>query len=134
MAKAIKLRNTPFTPNLEEKTKTALHMATFVDELELYRKNRHRPKNNMYYGLKLTEECGELAEAVLAFEGSRRKIKKLAEQGVTPQERIFEELADIVNVAFLYAEQFDIPLSELLDQGSKKLREKRLNIAGRADG
>ena len=128
------LRNVAFQPNLEEKCKTATHMATYIDELETYRKNRHRPKNNMYYGLKLTEECGELAEAVLAFEGSSRKIKKLKAQGVTPLERIKEELADVVNVAFLYAEQFDIPLSELLDNGSKKLRMKRLKIDGRANG
>lgn len=134
MAKATKPRNTPFTPNLEEKTKTAVHMATYVDELELYRKNRHRPKNNMYYGLKLTEESGELAEAVLAYEGSRRKVKKLKDAGVTPLERIKEELSDVVNVAFLYAEQFDIPLSSLLDAGSAKLKEKRLKVGGRADG
>lgn len=134
MVKTASPRNVPFQPNLEEKTKTALHMATYVDELVVYRKNRHRPKNNMYYGLKLAEECGELSEAVLAFEGSRRKILKLRKVGDTPRERIIEELADVVNVAFLYAEQFDIPLSQLLDQGSKKLKEKRLKIGGRADG
>lgn len=130
----VKPRNVPFTPNLEEKTKTALHMATFVDELENYRKNRHRPNNKLYYMVKLSEETGELAEAILAFEGSRRKIKKLAEAGVTPIERIQEELGDIVNVAFLLAEQFDIPLSVLLDTGSQKLKNKRLKIGGRADG
>jgi len=84
--------------------------------------------------VKLSEETGELAEAILAFEGSRRKIKKLAEAGVTPIERIQEELGDIVNVAFLLAEQFDIPLSVLLDTGSQKLKNKRLKIGGRADG
>lgn len=128
------IRNVPFVPNLEEKCKTAEHMATYIDELETYRKNRHRPKNNMYYGLKLTEECGELAEAVLAYEGSQRKIKKLRVAGVTPLERIKEELADVVNVAFLYAEQFDIPLSELLDIGSTKLAFKRSKIGGRSSG
>ena len=127
-------RNVSFQPNLEEKCKTATHMASYIDELETYRKNRHRPKNNMYYGLKLTEECGELAEAVLAYEGSARKIKKLRAEGVTPLERITEELADVVNVAFLYAEQFDIPLSVILDNGITKLRNKRLKIDGRADG
>ena len=134
MASKVSIKNKPFEPNLEEKTKTALHMATYIEELAVYRKNRHRPKNNLYYMAKLAEETGELAEAVLAFEGSRRKIKKLAAQGVTPYERIVEELADVVNVAFLYAEQFDIPLSILLDAGSKKLKHKRLKISGRADG
>ena len=130
----IKPRNVPFHPNLEEKTKTALHMATYIEELDTYRKNRHRPKNNLYYAVKLGEESGELAEAVLAFEGSRRKVNKLADAGVTPLERIKEELGDIVNVAFLLAEQFDIPLSVVLDTGSKKLKAKRLKIDGRADG
>jgi len=134
MSTKTKPRNVPFHPNLEEKTKTALHMATYVDELENYRKNRHRPKNNLYYMAKLNEEAGELAEAVLAFEGSRRKIKKLAAQGVTPIERIEEELGDVINVAFLLAEQFDIPLSRLLDTGSQKLRNKRLKIDGPANG
>lgn len=128
------VRNVAFQPNLEEKCKTAEHMATYIDELETYRKNRHRPKNNMYYGVKLAEECGELAEAVLAYEGSTRKIKKLKSQGVTPLQRITEELGDVVNVAFLLAEQFDIPLSTILDTGSTKLRNKRLKIDGRADG
>ena len=130
-AKTTKPRNIPFIPNLEEKTETANHMATYIDELEQYRKNRHRPKNNLYYVVKLNEESGELAEAILAFEGSRRKIKKLAEAGVTPIERIKEELGDVVNVAFLIAEQFDVPLSEVLDIGSRKLQEKRLKIGGR---
>lgn len=132
--KTPKPRNIAFVPNLEEKCKTAEHMATYVDELETYRKNRHRPKNNMYYGLKLAEECGELAEAVLAFEGSTRKIKKLRDAGETPLERIKHEMGDVLNVTFLYAEQFDIPLSELLDIGSAKLRNKRLKIGGPANG
>ncbi|MHA2063171.1 MAG: MazG nucleotide pyrophosphohydrolase domain-containing protein [Candidatus Thorarchaeota archaeon] len=134
MVKTVKPRNVAFEPNLEEKTKTALHMATYIEELNTYRKNRHRPKNNLYYAVKLAEESGELAEAVLAFEGSRRKVKKLAAQGVTPLQRIKEELGDVVNVAFLLAEQFDIPLSELLDTGSQKLKAKRLKIDSRADG
>ena len=123
-----KLKNVAFQPNLEEKTKTAQHMATYIDELEVYRKNRHRPKNNMYYGLKMAEECGELSEAILAFEGSSRKLKKLRAQGVTPLERIKEELGDVINVAILLAEQFNIPLSELLDTGSIKLKNRRLRI------
>ncbi len=134
MVKTARPRNVAFQPNLEEKTKTALHMATYIEELDTYRKNRHRPNNNLYYVAKLTEEAGELAEAVLAFEGSRRKIKKLAAEGVTPIERIVEELGDVVNVAFLLAEQFDIPLSVLLDTGSRKLKAKRLKISGHADG
>jgi len=127
------MRDVAFKPNLEEKTKTALHMATYIDELETYRKNRHRPNNKLYYAVKLAEEVGELAEAVLAQQGSRRKIKKLRDMGVSPLNRMTEELGDIVNVVFLMAEQFDIPLSVLLDTGSKKLRVKRLKIDARAD-
>lgn len=128
------VKNIVFQPNLEEKMKTALHMATYIDELETYRKNRHRPNNPLYYIAKLAEELGELAEAALADEGSRRKIAKLKAAGVTPRQRLIEELGDVVNVAFLLAEQYDIPLSILLDTGSAKLKQKRLKIAGRADG
>ena len=127
-------KNKAFVPNLEEKTKTALHMATYIDELELYRKNRHRPKNPLYYIAKLTEELGELAESALANEGSRRKINKFKSSGLTPRDKLIEELGDVVNVAFLLAEQYNIPLSVLLDTGSIKLNEKRLKIDGRADG
>ena len=126
MSAKIKPRNVPFTPNLEEKTKVALSMADYIEELAHYRENRHRPNNNLYYIAKLNEEAGELAEAVLAHEGSRRKIKKLATQGVTPRERMVEELGDVINVAFLIAEQFDIPLSEILKAGSTKLNQRRL--------
>ena len=128
------IKNVAFKPNLEEKTKSALHMATYIDELETYRKNRHRPKNPLYYVAKLAEEIGELAEAALADEGSRRKVAKLKAAGVTPRERLVEELGDVINVAFLLAEQYDIPLSTLLDTGSAKLKAKRLKISGRADG
>jgi len=127
------MRNEAFKPNLEEKTKTALHMATYIDELETYRKNRHRPNNKLYYMTKLSEEVGELSEAILAQQGSRRKVKKLRDAGVSPLGRMTEELGDVINVAFLMAEQFDIPLSTLLDTGSKKLRAKRLKIDARAD-
>lgn len=131
MTKTTKPRDIAFQPNLEEKCTTAVHMATYIDELEVYRKNRHRPKNRLYYAVKLSEEVGELSEAMLAYEGSARKKKKLKNQGVTPHERIIEELGDVVNVAFLLAEQFDIPLSKLLDTGSQKLKAKRLKIDGK---
>lgn len=127
MPKTVKPRNVPFQPNLEEKSKTAHSMAVYLEELSIYRENRHRPKNNLHYVAKLAEEVGELAEAVIANEGSRRKIKKLALQGSTPRERMVEELGDVVNVAFLLAEQFDIPLSEVLAAGSAKLTSKRVN-------
>ena len=127
-------KNKAFVPNLEEKTKTALHMATYIDELELYTKNRNRPKNPLYYITKLTEELGELAESALANEGSRRKVSKFKNIGLTPRDKLIEELGDVVNVAFLLAEQYNIPLSVLLDTGSIKLKEKRLKIDGRADG
>ena len=125
--KTTKPRNVPFQPNLEEKTKTAHFMAAYIEELSVYRENRHRPKNNLYYVAKLAEETGELAEAIIANEGSRRKIKKLAAEGATPRQRMLEELGDVVNVAFLLAEQFDLPLSEVLQAGSTKLTNKRLN-------
>lgn len=128
------IKNIAFQPNLEEKTKSALHMATYIDELEQYRKNRHRPTNPLYYVTKLAEEVGELAEAALADQGSRRKVAKLKAAGATPRQCLVEELGDVVNVAFLLAEQYDIPLSTLLDTGSEKLKQKRLKIGGRANG
>jgi len=121
------VKNVPFQPNLEEKTKTGIHMATYVDELAIYRSNRHRPKNPLYYVAKLSEEAGELAEAALADAGSKRKVDKLKSQGVTPKQRLIEEISDVINVAFLLAEQYDIPLSTILDTGSEKLKQKRLN-------
>lgn len=126
----VKPRNVPFQPNMEDKTKIALFTRGYLENLEYYRRNRHRPKNPLYYVAKLNEEAGELAEATLAHEGSKRKQQKLARQNYTPRQKMTEELGDVLNIVFLLAEQFDIPFTEILESAGAKLEHKRQNIHG----
>lgn len=103
-------------------------LTAFIDyltEMEAYRSERNRPNNKLYYIAKMAEEVGEASEAAVALEGSRRKIAKLKAEGTTPLDRLREELADVVNTAFLCAEQHGIMPEELLRKGADKMAAKR---------
>ena len=91
---------------------------------------RPKAENNLYFIAKLQEEAGELAEAALALEGSKRKIKKLWDAGTTPSERFLEELSDVLNVVFLFAHQRNISLDKLFYTASEKMIKKGKEIYG----
>lgn len=98
----------------------------YLTEMKAYREERNRPNNKLYYICKMAEEVGEASEAAVALDGSRRKIAKLKAQGTTPLGRLREELADVVNTAFLAAEQHGITPEELLRTGADKMSAKRV--------
>jgi NTP pyrophosphatase (non-canonical NTP hydrolase) len=102
--------------------------------MRLYRENRNRPNNPLYYVCKLAEEVGEVSEAAVALEGSRRKLKKFQAEGRTPLSAFTEELADVINVAMLAAEQRDISPEALLIRAAEKMKEKRIGSGGGTSG
>jgi NTP pyrophosphatase (non-canonical NTP hydrolase) len=126
------------TPRSITKVKpTVDEMKAYVDylsEMRAYREERNRPNNKLYYVAKLAEEVGEVSEAAVALEGSRRKLAKFKAEGVTPLEKITEELADVINTAFLCAEQHGITPGELLRKGVEKMELKRLKNNGGTSG
>lgn len=96
----------------------------YAAELEQYRANRSRPKNKLYYALKLAEEAGELGEVAIAIDGNRRKIKKLG--GVANLRTVLlEELGDCYNQVMLFAEQNNVSVSQVIDAAARKLHAKR---------
>lgn len=107
---------------------------SYLEEMRLYREQRNRPNNPLYYVCKLAEEVGEVSEAAVALDGSRRKIKKLQAAGRTPLDAFIEELADVVNVAMLAAEQKDVTPEAILEKAAQKMKEKREGSGGGTSG
>ena len=65
---------------------------------------------------KLTEEVGEVSEALSAFDGSKKKIRKLAKKGQTPEDSLKEELGDVIIVVLNLAALAGISHEELFEQ------------------
>lgn len=83
-----------------------------------------KPGNPLLTSLKLSEEVGEVHEAVAAVMGSARKIKKIAKDGQTPKERLAEELGDVLIVVKNMCHVFDIPFSTVLNSSVEKMNER----------
>ena len=83
-----------------------------------------QPKSILKCTVKLGEEAGEVAEAVLACQGSSRKARKIAETGQTPLERLEEELSDVIIVALNIAHTKQIDLEHMFEAATKKMRHK----------
>lgn len=64
--------------------------------------------------LKLYEEVGELAQAVLIHRKKSRPEKHVAEE--ISRKEIAKELADVVGMAIVYAHLLDIDLEEAIDK------------------
>jgi len=74
--------------------------------------------------VKLCEESGEVAEAVLACVGSENKTNKIAETGQTPAERLEEELGDVIIAALHIAHTEKLDKLQLLRKATEKMRSK----------
>lgn len=57
-------------------------------------------ENGLKTVIKLQEEAGEVAEAILAFHGSQSKTDKIVKKGLTPRKALKEEFGDVITVAF----------------------------------
>lgn len=89
-----------------------------------------KPRNILISALKLSEEAGEVAEAVIAFTGaSRNKIKKMIRKGTTPKNAVKEELGDVIVVCLNIATLCDISHSELFEAAGKKAKLRTEELA-----
>jgi len=95
----------------------------FLDTYKEYVSWR-QPKSVLKCTIKLGEEAGEVAEAVLACQGNTRKKQKIAETNQTPLERLEEELADVIIVALNIAYTKSIDLDHMFEEATKKMRNK----------
>jgi len=81
-------------------------------------------KNTLKRVVKLCEESGEVAEAVLACLGSENKASKIAESGQTPHERLEEEIGDVIITALHIAHTEKLDKLRLFKRATEKMREK----------
>jgi len=89
-----------------------------------------KPKSILVSALKLGEEAGEVAEAVIAFTGeSRNKIKKIFSKGQTPKEAVKEELGDVIVVCLNIATLCDISHEELFESAGRKAKARTQKLA-----
>jgi len=80
-----------------------------------------KPSNILVSALKLGEEAGEVAEAVIAFTGaSKNKIKKILSKGQTPKQAVKEELGDVIVVCLNIATLCGISHDELFESAGRK--------------
>jgi len=70
--------------------------------------------NQEFALLKLVEEIGEFAEAVLTFNGKSRPEKILPKDKA--REKVEQELADVIGMAIVSAHVFDIDLEKALHE------------------
>jgi NTP pyrophosphatase (non-canonical NTP hydrolase) len=72
---------------------------------------------------KLMEELGEYAEAVEYDNGSSGKVKKFKDKE-TPQEKLHEEICDVVMMALALANNAGLKTNDVLRTIHEKLAEK----------
>ncbi len=70
---------------------------------------------------KLSEETGELSEAVLKHFSRQRKTKSLEEDPIP------KELADVIIVTLLIARQFDIDITKMMKDKIHYLENRRVS-------
>jgi len=89
-----------------------------------------RPKNILVSAIKLSEEAGEVAEAIVAFTGeSKNKIKKLFRKGQSPKDAVKEELGDVIVVCLNIATLCDISHEDLFETAAAKAKVRTEQLA-----
>lgn len=69
----------------------------------------------------LTEEVGELSQAIRRFEFGRDHPGERTQSVKEEKENIVEELADVLDEVFIFCEKFGISPSELMQYSEDKL-------------
>jgi NTP pyrophosphatase (non-canonical NTP hydrolase) len=82
---------------------------------------------------KITEELGEVAEACLAFDGNTKKTGKIAGEGQTPNERLSEEIMDVVVCCFNLANAAKLDIDQMLLECVKKTDAKTRDRRAKAE-
>mgnify|MGYP003967046223 FL=1 len=80
------------------------------------------PKKLFKCSTKIAEELGEVAEATSALDGNAKKIAKIAGEGQTPEERLSEELMDVVVCCLNLAHAAKLDPEAMFKSCTEKLR------------
>lgn len=96
----------------------------FYDLFADYYVKHKKPKNVLKCVVKLAEETGEVAEAISAFAGNEKKTLKLASENDTPEERLAEELADVIIVALNIAHAAKLDPDFVFSKGMEKMKQR----------
>lgn len=97
----------------------------FIDEeyqrlKEYFPHLQDREKQILARTVKLSEELGELCDEVLGALALQRKSKMASRD---PQ-KLQDEFADVIIVAFLLAKDLDIDIAQALEQKIQKIRNR----------
>ncbi len=109
----------------EHKPYTLTELSDFIDEQhehlkELFPDAYADFEKLAFTGIaKLNEETGELAEAVLKHFNRQRKTKTLEEDPIP------KEIADVIIVSLLLARQFDIDITQMMQDKIAYLQKRR---------
>ena len=88
------------------------------------------PRNILVSAIKLSEEAGEVAEAIIAFTGeSKNKLRKILNKGQTPREAVMEELGDVIVVCLNIATLCGISHEELFESAGNKAKVRTNKLA-----
>lgn len=83
----------------------------------------NKEKRLFAHTIKLSEEVGELSEAVLASTNTQRKQKMTSKHT-----DIGEEVADVIITTLILAQSYEIDIEKTLEQKIKKINERFKNI------
>lgn len=72
----------------------------------------------------LTEEVGELSQAIRQFEYGRDHPGDKVVSKQTEKDHIVEELADVMDEVLIFCDKYDISVQDLLDYSEAKLAKR----------
>lgn len=79
-----------------------------------------KDRRTLIRAIKLMEELGELCEEIVGFSATQREEKMRPEN----QERVAEELADVLIVALLLAENMELNVFSAIEDKIKKIEAR----------
>jgi NTP pyrophosphatase (non-canonical NTP hydrolase) len=83
------------------------------------------PKTKYTMFAKLVEEVGELSQSILMTD-SMQRAKKLNQHDKTKsKEELEDELADVILVASILAQELDVDLAKAIKTKIKKIKERK---------
>ena len=84
------------------------------------KKSEGQEKRTLFRTIKLMEEIGELCEEILGFNATQRK-EKIRKKN---KEKLSEELADVLIVALLLAENLEIDAFKAVEKKIRKIDKR----------
>jgi len=88
--------------------------------VEYWGNKENQKQRTLFRTIKLSEEVGEVCEEILGFTAQQRK-KKIRKFN---KEKLAEEIADVIVVAILLAENLDINIWKAIEKKIKKVERR----------